>query len=169
MKITSFKSTFYIVLLALAATMMSCTKNTILVDGGEDTGVDLTKPTINFKIANGFPKACETLKAGDKFTLRVELHDNQALGSYSVDIHHNFDHHSHSTEVVTCTLDAKKPAVNPLVFIQSYDIPSGSKKYLVEQEITIPAEIDKGDYHFMLKVTDKSGWQQIEGFSIYIK
>lgn len=168
MKLITLKNKLVIASFVLWTSMLSCTKNTILVDGDNDGAVDMTKPTINFKVANGFPKPCEVLKAGDKFLLRVELQDNQELGSYSVDIHHNFDHHSHSTEVISCALDPKKSADNPFVHIKSYAIPGSTKKYLVEQEISIPASIDKGDYHFMLKVTDKSGWQQIEGFSIKI-
>jgi hypothetical protein len=34
--------------------------------------------------------------------------------------------------------------------------------------IAIPADIDEGDYHFMVRLTDKSGWQQIAAKSVKI-
>ncbi|MDR2424760.1 MAG: DUF4625 domain-containing protein, partial [Prevotellaceae bacterium] len=35
-------------------------------------------------------------------------------------------------------------------------------------EIAVPADIDAGDYHFMVRLTDKSGWQQLAAVSVKI-
>jgi len=131
--------------------------------------IDTEYPTIDVSAENAFPKQCGTLSRGERFTFRALLNDNAALGSLSIDIHHNFDHHTHSTEVETCTMDAIKAPVKPFLLIQSYSIPADQRSYLMEQQITIPTDIDPGDYHFMIRLTDKEGWQTIKGLSIKIK
>lgn len=131
--------------------------------------VDTTYPTISIEAANAFPKQCSILKRGEKFIFRADLSDNIALGSVSVDIHHNFDQHSHSTEVLGCNMDAKKTPVNPLLYIKDFTIPSGQKSYQIAQEIEVPANVDPGDYHFLIRLTDQSGWQTIKGLSIKIQ
>lgn len=133
-----------------------------------DQSIDTEYPEINITGANAFPKQCATVKRGEKFIFRALLQDNAALGSISIDIHHNFDHHTHSTEVESCDYEAIKTPVKPFLLIQSYPIPSGLKTFTVEQEITIPVDVDAGDYHFMIRLTDKEGWQTIKGLSIKI-
>lgn len=119
--------------------------------------------------ANSFPLQCGTLTRGQTATIRATFSDNIELGAYSLDIHHNFDQHNHSTEVNQCTFEAKKAPVKPFVFIQNYNIPAGSKRYEATAQIAIPADIDPGDYHFMIRLTDKEGWQTIKGLSIKIQ
>ena len=131
--------------------------------------VDTTYPTISIEAANAFPKQCSILKRGEKFIFRADLSDNIALGSVSVDIHHNFDQHSHSTEVLGCNMDAKKTPISPLLYIKDFTIPSGQKSYQITQEIEVPANVDPGDYHFLIRLTDQSGWQTIKGLSIKIQ
>lgn len=118
--------------------------------------------------ANSFPVQCSTVTRGQTFTFKATFSDNRELGAYSLDVHHNFDHHNHSTEVNQCTFDAKKTAVKPFLFIQNYDIPVGSKQYEATAQITVPADVDPGDYHFMIRLTDKEGWQTIKGLSIKV-
>jgi len=134
----------------------------------EATSIDTEYPVIDVTSVSAFPKQCSTIKRGEQFVFRTQLRDNATLGSVSVDIHHNFDHHTHSTEVETCGLGSVKTPVKPFLFIQSYPIPAGSKTYEASQEITVPADVDPGDYHFMIRLTDKEGWQTIKGLSIKI-
>ena len=35
-------------------------------------------------------------------------------------------------------------------------------------EIKVPENVDSGDYHFMILLTDEEGWQTIKGLSIKI-
>lgn len=134
----------------------------------DETNVDTEYPVIDVTGSSAFPIQCSTLTRGQKFTFRAKFNDNAALGSYSLDIHHNFDHHTHSTEVSSCTMDAIKTPVKPFLLINTYQIPAGQKLYEASNEITIPADIDPGDYHFLIKVTDKEGWQALKGISIKI-
>jgi len=154
------KKTTNIILLGLLM-VMGCSK-----DDSEE--IDTEYPVIDISAMDSFPKQCGQVKRGETFTYRVSFSDNAELGSTSIDIHHNFDHHTHSTEIEECNLEAKKTPINPFLFIKNYSIPKGVKTYTLEEKITIPADIDPGDYHFMIRLTDKEGWQSIKGLSIKI-
>lgn len=99
---------------------------------------------------------------------RARLTDNKELGSLSIDIHHNFDHHTHSTEVESCIMDPVKAPVKPLLLLKNFPITPGLTTLDTQEEIIIPADIDAGDYHFLIRLTDKEGWQTIKGLSIKI-
>lgn len=155
-------SRLFLTALALTGMLYGCSKK-------ETAEIDTEYPVIDNAAANAFPKQCSVLKRGEKFTFRAQLSDNVQLGAVSIDIHHDFDHHTHSTEVSNCTLDPVKAPVTPFKLIQSYSIPDGSKTYEIQQEIDVPADVDPGDYHFLIRLTDKAGWQTIKGIGIKIQ
>ncbi len=130
--------------------------------------IDDVPPTIDGGFAGAFPKQCGILKRGESFTFRARFTDNVELGSFSLDVHHNFDHHSHSTELGECTLEPVKAPVNPFVLIRSYDIPAGQQSYEAEITIPVPADVDPGSYHFMIMVSDHTGWTDMKGLSVHI-
>lgn len=43
------------------------------------------------------------------------------------------------------------------------------KAYDASQDIQIPKDIDPGDYHFMIRLTDQKGNQQLRAMAIKIK
>ncbi len=129
--------------------------------------IDTEYPTIDVT-GTAFPQQCAVIKRGEKFVFKAKLNDNVELGSVSIDVHHNFDHHSHSTEVNDCGLAAVKQPVKPFLVIKDFPLPAGQKTYEVAQEVTVPADIDAGDYHFLIRLTDKTGWQTLKGLSIKI-
>ncbi|WP_443946678.1 DUF4625 domain-containing protein [Pedobacter sp. AW1-32] len=133
----------------------------------DNVEVDTIYPEINVT-ATSFPNQCSTITRGQTFTFSATFSDNVELGSSSIDIHHNFDQHSHSTEVSNCSSDAVKMPVNPFVLIRTIAIPAGNTTYTVNEQIQVPANVDPGDYHFMIRVTDKAGWQTLRGISIKI-
>jgi hypothetical protein len=130
--------------------------------------IDTEYPIVDISVANAFPIQCSQVTRGQKITFKAKFTDNTELGSYSLDIHHNFDHHTHSTEVNNCDTEPVKKPVNPMLYINSVTIPKGQKSYDATQEITIPTDVDPGDYHFMIRLTDKEGWQTIKGLSIKV-
>lgn len=148
-----------VVLLALAA----CSG-----DDESDTKKDTTMPVIESD-ENALPSNCQVYYKGEVIPFRCLMSDNQELGNYNIEIHHNFDHHTHSTDAGECELDAKKTPVHPWVYNQSFTIPQGSSTYDAQVDIPIPNDIDPGDYHFMIRLTDKAGWQQLRAVSIKIK
>ena len=138
-----------------------------------ESEIDDEEPEIDLSIPNAFPVNCDTLYFGEPFTLKVLFTDNAELGSFSIDIHNNFDHHSHTTEVTECNLDAIKTPVNPYLSIDEYDIPEGMDTYETSLKITIPdgdnkGEFDEGDYHFFISLVDKEGWSTQKGLSLKI-
>lgn len=134
----------------------------------EKPKVDTEYPVIDVSAEAAFPKQCSEVRRGETFIYRAQFSDNLALGSSSIDIHHNFDQHTHSTELEECIMEPKKTAVNPFKLIKTFPIPEGVKTYQVQEEILIPADADPGDYHFMIRLTDKEGWQTIKGLSIKV-
>lgn len=49
------------------------------------------------------------------------------------------------------------------------DIPAGSTSYELNMEIPVPANVDTGDYHFMIRLTDKAGWQVFKAVSLKMR
>ena len=136
-------------------------------DDDDEQAKDMEKPVI----ADGAvpsPIDCQVYHKGETIAFRYTMTDNVELGNFNIEIHNNFDHHTHSTSAGDCPLDAKKQPVNPWVFNQDYPIPSGQKTYEAKVDIQIPKDIDPGDYHFMIRLTDRSGWQQLKAISIKV-
>jgi hypothetical protein len=134
----------------------------------DDDTKDMTKPVINTKDVVAVPTDCEVYKRGDVIPFNSLFTDDTELGSYNIEIHQNFDHHTHSTSSVECQMDEKKDPVKPWTYNQDFSIPSGQKSFTARHDIAIPADIDLGDYHFMVRLTDCAGWQQIHAVAIKI-
>lgn len=138
-----------------------------------EADIDEEKPLIDLYGGDAFPLNCDTLYFGETFTWTVAFSDNVELGSYSLEIHDNFDHHAHSTEVETCVFDEDKVAENPYYVVMDYEIPAGQASFLVSEEISLPASnanglLEPGDYHFFIRLTDREGWSAQKGLSIKI-
>ncbi|MBN7811830.1 DUF4625 domain-containing protein [Algoriphagus sp. H41] len=136
--------------------------------GKDEKPIDMEYPEI-VVTADSFPLQCSVLQRGTTLQFKALFRDNAELGGFSLDIHHNFDHHTHSTEVNSCVEDPVKSPVKPMLLIQTFPIPDGLTEYEGTAEIEIPADIDPGDYHFMIRLTDDEGWQTLQGLSIKIQ
>ncbi|MBW8242922.1 DUF4625 domain-containing protein [Muricauda oceani] len=134
----------------------------------DDGSVDEEKPTISVNYTGGFPQACETLERGETYTFKAQVTDNLALAAYSLNIHHNFDHHTHDDQGAQCELEAVKQAVNPMIYIENFEIEDGTTSYEINISVTIPDDIDPGDYHCAYSVTDITGWQSRTSIDIKI-
>ena len=135
----------------------------------EDGGKDMEKPTVSDDRTKDDPIPCERYKRGEVIPFRSTFTDNVELGSISLNIHNNFDHHTHGTAKDDCPLDPIKKPVNPWVFNQTIKIPAGQKTYEGKLDIPIPTDIDPGDYHFMVYITDKAGWQNWKAVSFHVE
>ncbi len=135
--------------------------------GKDEDDKDLDKPAIETG-SEALPQNCQVYMKGEDIPFRQTFTDNMGLGSYNIEIHHNFDHHTHSTDAGDCALDEKKDPVKPWVYNQDFPIPESALTYNAQVDIPIPEDIDPGDYHFMIRVTDKAGWQQLKAVSIKI-
>ncbi|MCA1746362.1 MAG: DUF4625 domain-containing protein [Bacteroidales bacterium] len=133
--------------------------------------VDDQKPEIDLAVEGAFPINCDTLYFGATFTFRALFTDNAELGSYSIDIHHNFDHHSHTTETSGCNLWPVQVPSNPFQLTVDYSIPELMVEFQAAEEITVPAAngeglFDEGEYHLFIRLTDREGWSAQKGLSI---
>jgi len=154
---------YIFVLLVASSLFYSCSK--------EET--DTTKPEIDLDFPGAFPQNCDVIYFDEEFTLKIRFTDDTELGSFSLDLHNNFDHHTHSTEAEKCDFHPDKDAINPYKFVQDYSIPEGSTEYIFEQKMTISSQnangqVDDGDYHLYIRLTDRTGWSSLKGLSLKI-
>ena len=135
----------------------------------DDVDKDLEKPTISVNYTGGFPQGCAELQRGNTYVFRAQVTDNTALAAYSLNLHHNFDHHTHDDQGAVCDLEPIKTAVNPLLYLENFQIDEDDVKvYEIQIQVTIPDDIDTGDYHCAYSVTDQTGWQSRTSIDIKI-
>lgn len=130
---------------------------------------DLVPPEILPAGDAASPQNCQVFTCGGVLPFSYAFSDDVELGSFNLEVHNNFDHHTHSTEAGECEQDPVKQPVNPWIFNKDYKIPSGSTVYEASFQIPIPEDVDPGEYHFMIRVTDASGWQSLKSVSIRIR
>lgn len=143
-----------------------------------DDEKDMTKPVITDAGIVANPVNCQVYHPGEVIPFCYLFEDDTELGAFNIEVHSNFDHHSHSTEAdehSDCeeadeahehehTGDAQA-----WVFNQDYTIPAGLRSYSAQVDIPIPADIAPGLYHFMIRLTDHAGWQQLKAIAILIE
>ena len=134
----------------------------------DDEQRDMQQPAISDQGITANPIDCQQYHRGEVIPFHYLMLDDQELGAYNIEIHNNFDHHTHSTSSVECEMDAKKEPVHPWIYNEDFAIPAGSTSFVARQFIQIPSDIDPGDYHFMVRVTDRSGWQQLKAVAIKV-
>lgn len=129
---------------------------------------DMQQPVISEQGITANPIDCQVYQRGSVIPFHYLMTDNQELGAYNIEIHNNFDHHTHSTTAAECPMEAQKQPKNPWTYNQDFTIPAGLRQYDAHHDIQIPADIDPGDYHFMIRLTDRAGWQQLHAVAIKI-
>lgn len=151
----------------LAITMLLCVLGAC--GGDDEASKDMSYPVISDEGIEAVPSDCYILKRGEVMPFHYVFTDDTELGSFNIEIHNNFDHHTHGTSSVECPMEEEKAAVNAWVFNQDYEIPSGLRTYDTQIEIPIPDDVDPGDYHFMIRLTDHVGWQQLRAMAVKIQ
>ena len=136
--------------------------------GSDDEQKDMQQPVISDQGITANPIDCQVYHRGEVIPFHYIMTDDQELGAYNIEIHNNFDHHTHSTTSVECPIEAQKQPQNPWVYNRDFTIPAGQRRYEARHDIEIPADIDPGDYHFMVRLTDRAGWQQLHAVAIKI-
>ncbi|MBQ9705034.1 MAG: DUF4625 domain-containing protein [Paludibacteraceae bacterium] len=143
---------------------------------------DLTPPVISD--TEFLPADCDIYYQGDTLTVRFSCMDDSELGNFNIEIHSNFDHHTHGTSAVDCNEDEEESnhqekdagheneheeTKGGWIYNRDYAIPAGRQDYTAELQIPVPPDAVKGDYHFMLRLTDAAGWQSLKGVAIHIE
>jgi hypothetical protein len=106
---------------------------------------DTTKPVINLLE----PEEDAVLKIGDTHGVHfdMEVSDDVMLKSYKVEIHNNFDGHTHSRTTRT----------TPFYFEKTWDLSGKKNADIHHHEIKIPEDATPGHYHLMVYCTDAAG------------
>lgn len=131
--------------------------------------IDREDPVISNAGIVAVPQDGNTFERGSVIPFTYLFTDNVELGNYNIEIHNNFDHHTHGTQGPLTPLDPIKKPVKPWIYNQSFSIPRGSTTYQARQNITIPDSIDTGDYHFTIRLTDQAGHQTLRAMAIKIR
>ncbi len=153
-----------IISLSLLCALCACSSS------DDNDSRDMTKPVISEQGITANPVECQQYHPGDVIPFHYVFTDDIELGNYNIEIHNNFDHHTHSGSAVECELEPKKEAgAKAWVFNQDYTIPAGQRSYTARVDIQIPADAETGDYHFMVRLTDRAGWQELKGIAIKIE
>jgi len=119
-------------------------------DLGPDTEVPVikiieTEPAAKAGLICGF-KEDKVISAtsGSMMLLHLNLTDDRNLSQYKIDIHNNFDCHSHGRVLAT-----------PWQVLEVNDVNGNNIE--IEKEIQVPAETAAGDYHLQILCLDESG------------
>jgi len=101
------------------------------------------------------PEQNEVLNIGSEIHFDVDFSDNTELKSYKVDIHNNFEGHTHKR--------ANSGDTVAWSFQKSWSFDAGQKNaHVHHHEIEIPhdyngMDISQGNYHFMIYCLDAAG------------
>ena len=163
MKNMKYLSLMMAVFCSLSLGFTSCSD-----DDEDEAGRDMTYPEISSEGIVASPVDCEVYRRGQVIAFNYVFTDNQELGAYNLEIHDNFDHHTDGTSTSDCPKEEEREPVKPWHFIYDGTIPAGQRSYTARVDISIPTDIDTGDYHFMIRLTDRTGWQQLKAMSIKI-
>ena len=150
-----------ILMISLLCALSACSSS--------DDEKDMQPPVITDQDITANPIDCQVYQRGGTMPFHYVFTDDTELGNFNIEIHNNFDHHTHSTSPVECTLADKKTPVNPWIYNHDFTIPAAQCRYDARIDIPIPDDIDPGDYHFMVRLTDKAGWQQLKAVAIKIQ
>ena len=170
---------------SIFAILLLCVSTCAIVACGDDDDKDMTPPAISSEGIEANPVNCQVYHRGDVIPFLYVFTDDVELGSFNIEIHDNSDHHSHSTEAddhdgSECDdeadhnhedhhdHEAEGGEEHHWVYNQSFDIPEGLRSYRARFDISIPTDIEGGDYHFMIRLTDRAGWQQLKAVAIKI-
>jgi hypothetical protein len=157
----------------IAALLSSLTFGTTACSSSDDASKDMTYPVISDQGIEANPIDCQVYQRGSVIPFHYLFTDDTELGNFNIEIHGNHDHHSHSTSSVECEDEHHEEEhaepVNPWTFNKEYTIPAGLRSFTARFDIPIPADIDAGDYHFMIRLTDATGWQQLKAVAIEIE
>lgn len=114
----------------------------LLLACSDDEDVDNSPPVVSKVTLNGQATGI-SVNPGTTMVLEAVFEDDIELGEYKIDIHNNFDGHSHGRTKA------------PFFFSKSYTLTGTSET--VQQELHIPEGSTPGEYHFQLQYIDAAG------------
>lgn len=135
----------YLFSLTIALSIISCSDD-------DDNIIDTQAPEISIIE----PHDEEEIAPGGEIHFDAIFTDNVELASYKIEVHNDFDEHTHAV------LKQEDHQDNPWSYSEVFTIPAGQTSFEAQVEIPVPSEIggepvSEGQYHFGVYVTDTAG------------
>ncbi len=105
-----------------------------------DDQKDLERPLISLQSPGD-----DTIRGGESLLIRGIITDNEALSQVKIEIHDDFDGHSHGKK-------AGAPA-----FVWDTIMTLSGKETAIDFPLAVPEDIASGQYHFQMQALDASG------------
>lgn len=133
--------------------LFSITASLFLASCSEDDDATIDTQAPQISIAE--PHNEEEIAPGGEIHFEALFTDNVELASYKIEVHNDFDSHTHSVA-------KQEDTQNPWSYSEVFTIPAGQTSFEALQHIYVPAEINgvaisEGHYHFGVYVTDAAG------------
>lgn len=117
----------------------------------DEDEADTTKPVITLDE----PEDGDSLRIGESVHFECDFSDDEALGSYLIEIHNNFDGHGHKIS----SSQTRGEDTEAFYFKKSYDIINLRNTHVHHHDIVIPENATPGAYHLIVYCTDAAGNQ----------
>lgn len=119
----------------------------LILTACDSNDADTTRPVIVLDE----PEDGAELLIGAGLHFECDFSDDVMLGSYMIEIHSNFDGHSHKAP--------SRAADEPFFCKQSYDLSGLRNTHVHHHDVVIPANATPGTYHLVVYCTDAAGNQ----------
>ncbi len=108
------------------------------------------------------PQEDATIETGKELCIQVTFLDNMALRSYKINIHPNFNGHTHAPareEAYERTMNQSQQTVDFEITLtsESQNDPLSGQECFRDIDIDIPADATPGNYHLLIYCTDAAG------------
>ena len=117
----------------------------------DEDEADTTKPVITLDE----PEDGDSLRIGECVHFECDFSDDEALGSYLIEIHNNFDGHGHKIS----SSQTRGEDTEAFYFKKSYDISNLRNTHVHHHDIVISDDATPGAYHLIVYCTDAAGNQ----------
>lgn len=115
----------------------------------DDEKADTTRPVIELDE----PEDGDELLIGTGIHFECDFSDDVMLGSYMIEIHSNFDGHSHKV--------SSRAGEEPFFIKKSYDLSGLRNTHVHHHDVAIPENATPGNYHLVVYCTDAAGNQTL--------
>lgn len=132
---------FYVLSVVLCFSFYACSED----------DADTTKPVIMLDE----PEDGDSLRIGESVHFEADFSDDEALGSYLIEIHNNFDGHNHKVS------STRSEETVPFSLKKSYDLSNLRNTHVHHHDIVIPENATPGAYHLVVYCTDAAGNQSM--------
>ncbi|MBW2961611.1 DUF4625 domain-containing protein [Mesonia aestuariivivens] len=138
------KNIYYLFTLITILGLASCSS-----DDDSSNGLDNLPPVISINE----PTQDEAVAVGGEVHLDVDLEDDVELASYKIDVHNDFDGHTHTSR------PSSIQQTLPWALSQTEELEAGQTAHHIHKHLEVPANAAEGAYHVGIIALDQAGNQ----------